>query len=230
MVCTSTATAQPHEQTSTALPSSTIAQHQNMKVPAAVPISVTTAAIANPSRNNAAVVASNQQLQQQRQQQRHIQMARIASEGMFQSADGMKHALSPQTIATMRNALAKRGISTTVAGGIPNKMSVKNRATIQSIILGTNSKPSQPPAQSNSVYSSAGRASVSAHQQALKSLERRINSAPGNLSVIAAAATTSKTNVQAQGAKYKYQKVVGGKPTVPRSVSMVRFHISIFSY
>lgn len=191
-------------------------QHQKMNIPTALPISVTTAAHKYPGRT----LQSGQPVTQQHQ--RLTDMTRISSEGIVQPVNtGMRNkSMVPQTptISVRQGITLSRSKGIAAPGGgikFPNKRNATDHATmaIQKLLRpdSLSSKLEQP--ANTSVYSSAGRASVTAQQQALKLLERRINSAP---SLVEQGIASTKIN----GAKYKYQKVVGGKPTVPRSMSM----------
>jgi hypothetical protein len=204
-------------------------QHVNMTV---VPISVTTASHGNHVRTTQIhpgqpVVSMMQQ--PQRQQTADV---RIARSGIIPQANVM-HTSSPQSQAsptgtirvrqgiTLSARLAKPGRGITLVVPINKVAQLSHPSAFTRKLLQTappRSSPAAPISNNNSVYSSACRASVNAQLQA----SRRINSAPGNLSAV-----TTSSQIQQQGGKYKYTKVVGGKQAVPRSASMVRLSESL---
>jgi hypothetical protein len=194
-------------------------QHQQTKVRTAAPISVTTSAHGKPvpgtqtHRGHPTVAMTVQQRPEAAD-------VRIARSGIISQLNSL-HASSP--VSQTSTSSVRQGISLSTVLAKPGRgitlptskvaqlsyPSASMRKLLQPIPPRSSLAAAAP--TNNSVYSSAGRASVNAQQAS-----RRINSEPGNLSAV-----TTSSQIKEQGGKYKYTKVVGGK-LVPRSASMVR--------
>lgn len=172
-----------------------------------------------------------QRVAQQQQKQQPLHQQTPPSRGITLPAGVTRHGNIAAAIASGQQQQLQRRPVVTISSGPRASLAGSGGITLQQRLQSV--PPTEPSttaaAQSaaptaprsafnkNGVYSSAGRASVTAHQQIAA---RRINSAPGNLAVIAASASKG-------AAKHTYRKVVGGKPSVPRTMSLVRTHTHI---